>query len=411
MQKEKSTEIKAAKQLKAVMAQYFVELGEATRTGNKKIAWCSSVGPAELAIATGFLVYFPENHAAILGANRSAMDYIPIANAHGYSPEICSYLTSDIGAYLKGETPLTQAFGLERVPKPDIVLYNTNQCRDVYDWMNFYAREYNVPIAGINTPRDQPEVRDDVVKACTVQLKEIVPVLESISGKAFDVDRFREVLACSLECSNLWEETLDIARHIPSPATFFDHCIHMGPAVVLRGRKTAVDYYKLLLQEMKDRVEAGIAAVEGERHRFYWDGMPIWGKLRSLSNLFSELKCSVVASSYCNSWVFSEFDPSDPFKSMARAYASIFIGQDDNFKERYIAQKKVDFAIDGIIYHDSKTCPNNTNTHYGLPERLKQRLNIPYLIINADLNDLRCYSEEQTRTNIEAFVEQLEEAL
>jgi benzoyl-CoA reductase/2-hydroxyglutaryl-CoA dehydratase subunit BcrC/BadD/HgdB len=116
-----------------------------------------------------------------------------------------------------------------------------------------------------------------------------------------------------------------------------------------------------------------------------------------------------VASSYCNSWVFSGFDPSDPFQSMARAYSSIFIGQDDNFKERYITKKTADFAIDGIIYHNSKTCPNNTNTHYGLPERLKHKLNIPYLVINADLNDLRCYSEEQTRTNIEAFVEQIEE--
>jgi benzoyl-CoA reductase/2-hydroxyglutaryl-CoA dehydratase subunit BcrC/BadD/HgdB len=28
-------------------------------------------------------------------------------------------------------------------------------------------------------------------------------------------------------------------------------------------------------------------------------------------------------------------------------------------------------------------------------------------VINGDLNDLRLYSEEQARTNIEAFVEQL----
>jgi hypothetical protein len=29
------------------------------------------------------------------------------------------------------------------------------------------------------------------------------------------------------------------------------------------------------------------------------------------------------------------------------------------------------------------------------------------LVVNGDLNDLRMYSEEQTRTSIEAFVEQL----
>ena len=107
MQEIKRVEIKATTQFKAVMAQHFLELDEAARTKDKKIAWCSSVGPAELALSLGFLVYYYENHAAILGTNRTAMDYIPIANAHGYSPDICSYLTSDIGAYLKGETPLT----------------------------------------------------------------------------------------------------------------------------------------------------------------------------------------------------------------------------------------------------------------------------------------------------------------
>ena len=30
-----------------------------------------------------------------------------------------------------------------------------------------------------------------------------------------------------------------------------------------------------------------------------------------------------------------------------------------------------------------------------------------HLVINGDLNDMRCYSDEQARTNIEAFVEQL----
>ena len=35
---------------------------------------------------------------------------------------------------------------------------------------------------------------------------------------------------------------------------------------------------------------------------------------------------------------------------------------------------------------------------------------IPALIINGDLNDLRLISDEQTKTNVEAFIEQLEEA-
>jgi benzoyl-CoA reductase/2-hydroxyglutaryl-CoA dehydratase subunit BcrC/BadD/HgdB len=67
------------------------------------------------------------------------------------------------------------------------------------------------------------------------------------------------------------------------------------------------------------------------------------------------------------------------------------------------------FKIDGVIYHDARTCPNNSNCRYGMPQRLEAYTGVPGLIINGDLNDLRCLSDEQTNTNIEAFVEQLEE--
>jgi len=176
---------------------------------------------------------------------------------------------------------------------------------------------------------------------------------------------------------------------------------------VLRGHRDAVDYYEVLLAELKQRIADGTGAVEGERFRVYWEGMPIWGKLKALSTQFLELRTCVAASTYCNSWVFEDLDPADPFGGMARAYCNIFICRSEDYKERYIADVMERFALDGILYHDAKTCPNNSNNRYEMPRRLQQRLGKPYVVVNGDLNDLRLYSEEQTRTNIEAFVEQL----
>ena len=123
------------------MDDYFGRLRDAAETGRRKIAWCTSVGPAELLYSLGFEVYFPENHGAMLGAGKNADKYIPSAVAIGYSPEICSYLTSDIGAFLQKETPL-QKMGFKSVPKPDILVYNTNQCREVSDWFSFYGQAF-----------------------------------------------------------------------------------------------------------------------------------------------------------------------------------------------------------------------------------------------------------------------------
>ena len=114
---------------------------------------------------------------------------------------------------------------------------------------------------------------------------------------------------------------LETAANCPSPLTFFDGTIQMGPAVVMRGTQEAIDYYRLLLAELEQRVADGVAAVEGERFRIYWEGMPIWGKLQDLVHaVHASCKTCVVASTYCNSWIFEALDPADPFRSMARAY-------------------------------------------------------------------------------------------
>jgi benzoyl-CoA reductase/2-hydroxyglutaryl-CoA dehydratase subunit BcrC/BadD/HgdB len=400
-------DLAATQKLKEVMGKYYLELMKGREEG-RKTAWCTSVGPAELLRAMGFNVYFPENHGAMLGATRMATDLIPLANARGFSPDICSYLTSDIGSYLKGESPFHK-MKMPGPPRADVLVFNTNQCRDVKDWFQFYGREWNVPCLGIHTPRAIGQLGDPIIETVARQTESLVKPLEEVAGTTLDIDRLKETLELSKRCTVLWKAVLDTAASVPAPITFFDGTIHMGPAVVLRGHQDAVAYYEALLAELKERIAGGVAAVEGERFRIYWEGMPIWGKLRDLATQFAERRTCVVASTYCNSWVFEDLQPSDPFRSMARAYSSLFICRSEDYKEKYLADTMEKFKVDGILYHDSKTCPNNSNNRYRMPQRLQERTGKPFLVINGDLNDLRLYSEEQARTNIEAFVEQLAE--
>jgi benzoyl-CoA reductase/2-hydroxyglutaryl-CoA dehydratase subunit BcrC/BadD/HgdB len=405
--KVEQKKIASVNTFKKIMADHFLQIDAATRDPGRKVAWCTSVGPAELLQGFGFEVYYPENHSAILGSTRTATDYIPYANASGYSPEICSYLTADVGAYMQGFTPLTKAYGIEKIPKPDVLVYNTNQCRDVQDWLMWYSREWKVPCVGVETHRGVGEVTRAHVDSIAGQLRNLAGKLEEIAGHPLDMDRFKQSVELSRRCSELWEKVLRAGTAVPSAVTFFDGTIHMGPAVVLRGLQVAVDYYQELLAEMEERVKNQVAAVEGERFRLYWEGMPVWGKLRNLSMQFLELQTCVVASTYCNSWIFNQLDPAEPFESMARAYTELFIVRSDPVKEDYIARMIDEYHVDGVLYHNARTCPNNSNSSYGMPQRLTDRTGKPHLVIDGDLNDLRCYSEEQAKTSIEAFVEQL----
>lgn len=396
--------IEAALKLKEVMKNYFTGMG----TGEKKIAWCTSVGPAELLRSFGFEVYFPENHGALLGATRESVEYIPVAQMNGFSNQICSYTTSDIGAFLKKETPLKKHYGLESVPKPDIIVYNTNQCREVQDWFSYYAKHYNCPIAGIHPPRYLNEVTQNEIDIVVSQFKSIIPECEKASGNKFNIDKFKEVLKLSKEATLLWQKVLKTAKATPAPIGFFNGIIHMGPIVVLRGTQIAKDYYEILLKELEQNIENKIGVLKEENIRLFWDGMPIWGNIRTLSDFFIQNNTIVAASTYCNSWIFDDFDENKPFESSALAYTKIFINRSEKAKIEFLKQWVEEFRIDGILFHDSKTCFNNSNSRFGLPIQLKEILKIPVLVIEGDLNDLRFYSEGQTISKMETFLEQIE---
>lgn len=392
--------LKSQAVVKKILKDYFVSM-------RSPIAWCTSVGPAEILRALGFEVYFPENHGALLGASRLAGKYIPKAHQAGFSGEICSYLTADIGAWIAGETPLTALYGLKSIPHPDLIVFNTNQCREVDEWFSYFGREFDCPIVGVYPPRYLEEVGQHDIDNVVTQFKKVIAVGEKVIGKKLDYDRLKEVLRLSRDGSRLWEQVLNTAQTKPSPLTFFDGVILMAPIVILRGTQTCIDFYEAALEELTALVDLKSGAVPDEQVRIYWEGMPIWGRLRSMSELFINNQATIVASTYCNSWIFDDFDPEQPLESMALAYTQIFINRGEETKLAMMRQMLDEFNIDGVIFHDCKTCFNNTNSRFGLPKRIREEVGVDTLSIDGDLNDLRFFSDGQSRTRLETFIEQL----
>ncbi|MEE9295633.1 MAG: 2-hydroxyacyl-CoA dehydratase family protein [Phycisphaerae bacterium] len=404
----KRVEIKTQKRLRSLLRDYFIDLDAAAADPTRKVAWCTSVGPCEILTALGFEVYFPENHGAMLGARKVSHQYIPRAVGAGYCAESCSYMTSDIGASLAGYSPLQEAYGIAGPPKPDLLVYNTNQCREVQDWWSFFGRRNGAPVLGVCPPTHLGEVTDDHVAFVRGQLARLIREIETHFALKLDWDRLKEVVALSSRASTLWREVLDTACARPAPLTFFDGVIHMAPVILMRGSQTAIDYYELLLAEMKERVGDRLGAVPNERWRLYWEGMPIWPKIRELSEKFFDLHTVIAASTYCNSWAFEEFDGGDPLAWMAKTSTKIFINRDENAKQAFLVETFERFGIDGAIFHNARTCPNNTNSRFGMAQRLRSELGMPVLVIDGDLSDVRFFSTAQSMTNIEALIEQLE---
>lgn len=401
-------EIKAQQRLKALMREYFLDLDAAAHDPQRRVAWCTSVGPCEILAAFGFATYFPENHGALLGARRMSHRLIPYAVSAGYCAESCSYMNSDIGAAIQGCSPLQDAYGIAGPPRPDLLVYSTNQCREVQDWWHFFGRRHEAPVLGICPPTHLGEVTNEHVRFVRGELAALIAQIERRFGLKLDETRLQEAVARSSAASTLWRRVLDTARARPAAISFWDGLIHMAPVILMRGSRAAVEYYEGLLAELQQRVRDGVGAVPGERFRLYWEGMPVWPRLRELSEKCAELGAAVAASTYCNSWAFDEYAGGDPLEWMARTSISIFINRDERTKQAFLLEMVRRFELDGLVFHNARTCPNNTNSRFGMTQRLREEHGLAVLAIDGDLSDQRFFSTAQTMTNLEAFVEQLE---
>jgi benzoyl-CoA reductase/2-hydroxyglutaryl-CoA dehydratase subunit BcrC/BadD/HgdB len=364
------------------------------------------MGPVEIVRALGLTPYFPENHAAMIGASRQTSRYIPRAMAEGFSQFASSAMTSDIGAMLAGDSPLVSVYGISGPPRPDVIVYNTNHGRHVIPWFEYYGRRFGVPVLGLHPSGALTDVGRIEVDSVVQQTHRLIEQLERIAGRKLDVSRLGEVVEQTAQAADRWREIIRLARAVPSPLTFFDLLIHMSPMVLLRGTPEAVEYYTILQAELEDRIAHHQAAVPGERYRFYWEGPPIWGALRPLAKLFLDHRVAVVASTFSQIGAVEGLDAANPIESASRAYAAIFTNRSDDFRETWLTSRFREFAIDAVVYHDARTAPEQSSVGYGLERRLRQATGLPSLVLEADSHDFRLFSMDQILRQLEEFLEQ-----
>ncbi len=400
--------LQSAPKLRELVTGYYRDLQAAHDDPARKVAWCSGAGPVEVLRAMGMAVYFPENHAALIGASRRSQRYIPRALQEGFSQFASSAMASDIGAMLVGDSPLVTVHDIAGPPPPDVIAYNTNYGHDLIRWFEYYGRHFEVPALGLHPPASLDEVGQIEVTTAGQQILRLIEQLEMGTGHKLDMDRLGEVVKLTNRCTRLWGEIQDLCRTVPAPMTFFDTLVHMAPAITMRGTPEAVEYYELLKAEIEDRVSQRIAAVPGERFRFYWEGPPIWPALRPLSELFLGHRVAVVASTYCRLSALESMDPRNPIASMARVYTGIFHNRSDAWKEDALVRAFEDYGVDGAVYHEGRTTPSESNVRYGLEMRLRRRTGLQALVIEGDTHDQRLFSLNQIMQKLRDFIEMQE---
>jgi benzoyl-CoA reductase/2-hydroxyglutaryl-CoA dehydratase subunit BcrC/BadD/HgdB len=305
----------------------------------------------------------------------------------GYTSHLCAYARSDLGYRELQESPIGG------IPDPDFLLSCNAQCFTLTKWFQVLSRRYEAPVFVFDTPQfiRQGEARRNIIAYVERQLAELIEALEQLTGRKFDYDRLGEVMVYSAEASKLYKDFLDLASIKPSPISIFDALIHMAIIVYLRGTKEAVDYYRLLIDEIKgEKVSRGIGVIPNERFRLYWENLPIWFKFRDHFEFLAAHDAVILTSLYAHAWTF-DFDVSNPIRTLGRAL--------ELFRR---------YSLNGNIMFMNRSCKAVTFGILDLRDLITRETGIPALVFESDMGDPRFYSEAQIRTRLEAYLETLD---
>ena len=396
----KPKRLEAAKGMKELMLRHF-RAGWLAREEGRKVAFLTSGAPVEFLHAMDVVPVYPENHGAVCGVARAGGRLCQAAEERGYSRDLCSYWKIDWGARIRpAESPVG---GL---PAPDFLLCANNICRTVVKWYEGLSRFYRVPLLLLDLPFRHAEEVPAAREYVRGQFRRLPGELSRLTGRKWSEERFRQSVALSRKASALWQECIDANAARPAPFTAVDQFLMMGPIMTMRGTPEAVEFYRGLRDEIRDRVRGGEGAVTRETVRLLWDNLPVWHQLRSVSDFLADRETVLVGATYTHAWTERALESPTITESVADAYARVWLNMGLRHREKVIRRMAAYLSADGGIFHANRSCKPYSFGQGEIAARLHSG-GVPCMLLDGDMADERDFAEGAWRTRLEAFIERL----
>lgn len=405
---------------KDMLAKQFQDLATAKDAGKKVVYTFVPGNLTELILSFDMLPVYPEINALQSGMRKKSANYIKDAEKIGYSEDVCTYVKCDIGMMLNGNIGPTG----EKLPNPDLLLLSYTGCFTFLKWFENLERLYpGVPVAMLHTPyQEDGKISQEQVDYMVKQLKEeVIPKMELVSGKKFDQERLSKMLEYSAQSEDLLVNVLQSAKNVPTPIdAYFAGVYYIGPIfTAFRGTEEAVSYYKVLWDEVQERMKLGLGPVtpEGElkeqRFRLVMEGPPNWTNFREFWKIFYDMGAVIVASSYTKvGGVYDlgfRHDPSAPLESLSRycmgCYTNMNLPQRVGMLEQYVTEYKAD----GFLINSIKSCNSFSAGQLMIMREIEQRTGVPVGFIESDLVDPRYFSYANIKNRLESYFQMLEQ--
>ena len=398
--------------------QWFAQLTETAKRG-EGAAYVFVMGSMNEILKTFDLpVVFPEINSLQTAVKKVSDRFLNEAEDYGYSTDICGYVKADVAVQLKGgEHPMGT------IPRPSLAVL-TNACNTYIKWAEIWERMYDTPVFTLDVPGTRAEgtqtwpgdaTFENDRRYVAEQIKELIALCEEVTGKSFDIDRFREVLGHSNDMSRGWKRVLELNRSRPAVFNALtDGTVYLGVANGFRGTAEGSAYFNDLVEEMTYKADRGIGTISEESFRLAFVGVPCYPIFRRFNELFTDWGGVFACSTYL--WFAAggtnlgfEYDLKEPIDSLAEGVLiSVRDAMDSMFfQDRAILSMVDPYGLDGVVYHPIKSCRTVSTGLADGRRSLMANRDISTLFIESDMMDKRVVSEAQLKNRVDAFFEGL----
>jgi benzoyl-CoA reductase subunit B len=251
--------------------------------------------------------------------------------------------------------------------------------------------------------------------------RDVIPAMERISGRRFDIDRLREMLVLSAKAEDDLVAVLESAKRRPSPIdAYFGGVYYIGPIfTAFRGTEDGVRYYALLREEIEARAAAGRGPVtpEGEitdeRFRLVVEGPPNWTHFRDFWKMFYDEGAVVVASTYTKVGGLYDrgfrHDPKDPLGTLADYCLGCYTNHSLPKRVELISDYVREYSADGFLINSVKSCASFSAGQLLILREVEERTGVTGGFIESDLVDPRYFSAANIKNRIESYLQMVEQ--
>ena len=413
----------SAGKIRTVVKRMYQQAQQA-KEEKRPVAYCMVMcNYEEILEAMGIVQVYTENYAGLCAVKRQAECYMEKARAEGYSDLLCGYAQVGIGfdalRHELGEMPPDAPDG--GMPEPDMLLGCSMGCDPRWKWYQALGRYQDTPIYNMDvlmppSDADMDAIREHSVHYMAEELRGLIRFLEEQTGIKMDYERLMTIVRHVEETRRWWRDAYELRKAIPTPMTTQDHFVLFVPHHMMLTDSFTLEFYKGLYDELKERVDNGIGAIDDEKYRLLWGvGLPPWHSMYILDYFLNFGAVFAAETAYMIPEPF-EIPPdiSDPVEIIAlRAFernsALQRRGQEAGgvppLAQAHLERIK-DYNIDGVVMHITRSCRASTMGQILVRNVIRDHYpNMPVMFMESDIIDLDTFSDVETKNRIDAFIE------